>query len=204
MFEHAIQLIKNPSVASVGPTRPYCAKRIANLLDYERASTIVEYGPAEGALTRYLLPRMRPDAKLIAIETNEPFVKELKNRIPDPRLMVVNDSAANIAAIQRRLGLPSIDYVVSGIPFSFFDPGTKQAILHDTAAALKQDGRLILYQAHTAVGGKRALERALSGIFAVTGQQNLLFNIPPLYVIEAVPLTFSLSDATMGSWRKFH
>ena len=79
---------------------------------------IVEYGPGIGTFTGELLRRMRSDARLVAIETNRDFVRLLQRTLPDPRLHVVHDSAAEVQPVLMRLALPAPRYIISGIPLA--------------------------------------------------------------------------------------
>ncbi len=97
---------------------------------------IVEYGPGVGTITTEILRRMRPDAHLIAIETNETFVKFLKGSLQDPRLHVANESAADVAIILERLNLPQAQYVISGIPLGSMPLPLRADIVAKTRAAL--------------------------------------------------------------------
>lgn len=59
--------------------------RLVRPVDYHEALHIVELGVGTGCVTRQLLKRMRPDARLISLEVNEIFVEECR-RIQDKRL----------------------------------------------------------------------------------------------------------------------
>src|SRR5580704_6256238 len=112
----ALNFFRHPfMLGSIWPSSRYLVDEVLRPIAWERAQVIVEYGPGVGTITAEILRRMRPDAHLIAIETNEAFVKFLKSSVSDPRLHIANESAANVGDILRRLNLPQAQYVVSGI-----------------------------------------------------------------------------------------
>src|SRR5580692_10012768 len=113
----ALNFFRHPfMLGSIWPSSRYLVDEVLRPVDWERARVIVEYGPGVGTITTEILRRMRPDAHLVAIETNETFVRFLRTSLDDPRLHVVNDSAAEVQAVLRRLGLPLASYIISGIP----------------------------------------------------------------------------------------
>jgi phospholipid N-methyltransferase len=76
---------------------------------------IVEYGLGHGNISREILSRIAPDSRLYSFEVNKEFCDYVKEHIHDERLVVVNDSAANLAA-----HVPgAVDAFVSSIPFTF-------------------------------------------------------------------------------------
>lgn len=132
-------------LGSLIPSSSFLINRVLGQVDWQRARVIVEYGPGVGTITREVLRRMRPDARLIVFETNEEFVGFLRESIPDARLEVVHGSAAEVGAHLSREGLKA-DYVISGIPFSTIPEGPRGEILRATQAALQPDGAFLVYQ----------------------------------------------------------
>src|SRR6201996_7863456 len=103
-------------LGSIIPSSRFLIKQILEPIDWDKARVIVEYGPGVGGITAEILRRMRPDAKLIAIEMNPDFVNFLKKSLVDPRIEVVQGSAADVNEIMKQLGLTKADYIISGIP----------------------------------------------------------------------------------------
>ncbi|HTV79268.1 MAG TPA: rRNA adenine N-6-methyltransferase family protein [Steroidobacteraceae bacterium] len=143
----ALNFFRHPfMLGSIWPSSPYLVDEVLRPVDWERARVIVEYGPGVGTITGEILRRMRPDAHLVAIETNEAFVKFLKGSIADPRLHVANDSAADVGLILKRLNLPPAQYVVSGIPLGSMPEALRADIVAKTRAALAPGGQFLVYQ----------------------------------------------------------
>jgi phospholipid N-methyltransferase len=89
---------------------------------------------------------MRPDATLIAIEMNGDFVRFIRSHLTDPRLRVVEGSAADIQRILGEMGFERANYIVSGIPFSTMPDDVRDAVLRASRAALAPDGAFLVYQ----------------------------------------------------------
>src|SRR5437016_9042575 len=102
-------------LGSIVPSSRFLIKQLLQPIDWEKARVIVEYGPGVGGITAEILRRMRPDARLVAIEMNGDFVNFLRKSLVDQRFDVVEASAADVNEILNKLGLPKADYILSGI-----------------------------------------------------------------------------------------
>ena len=133
-------------LGSLVPSSPFLIKRVLRRIEWSTARVIVEYGAGVGTFTSEILRRMRPDAILVAFETNDEFVHYLRETLRDPRLHIVHGSADQVGRVLERLGRGPADYVISGIPFSTIPEDTRESILRSTRAALRPRGALIVYQ----------------------------------------------------------
>jgi phospholipid N-methyltransferase len=133
-------------LGSLVPSSRFLIRELLDPIRWERARVIVEYGPGVGGITAEILERMRPDSKLIAIETNAEFVEHLRQSLPDERLHVVSGSAADVGTILQSLGIDRASYVISGIPFSTLPRTLREHILKQTRAALEPGGKFLVYQ----------------------------------------------------------
>ena len=139
--------IKNPvMVGSVIPSSKVLIDRMLEPVEWDKVKLFVEYGPGVGTFTRPILDRLAPDAKLIAIDTNEDFIKFLGKDIDDPRLIAVHGSAADVEQIVADAGFAHADYVLSGLPFSTLPPGVGQAIGAATSHVIRAGGAFLVYQ----------------------------------------------------------
>jgi phospholipid N-methyltransferase len=68
-------------LGSLVPSSPFLIKRVLRRIDWGTARVIVEYGAGVGTFTSEILRRMRPDAILIAFETNDDFVRYLRDTL---------------------------------------------------------------------------------------------------------------------------
>src|SRR6266702_7604655 len=103
-------------LGSIVPSSRFLIKQLLEPIDWARARVIVEYGPGVGGITAEILRRMRPDARLIAIEMNPEFVSFLRKTLVDERFQVVEGSAADVRDIMEKFGLSKADNIISGIP----------------------------------------------------------------------------------------
>jgi len=138
-------------LGSIVPSSRFLIKQLLQPIDWTRARVIVEYGPGVGGITAEILRRMRPDAMLIAIETNPAFVSFLRSSFADGRLHVVEASAVAVDEILRQLGHSQASYIISGIPFSTIPAALRERILRKTCDVLEPGGSFLVYQFSTRV-----------------------------------------------------
>jgi phospholipid N-methyltransferase len=139
--------LKNPvMVGSIIPSSRVLIDKMLGPVDWANTKHYVENGPGVGTITRPVLERLGPDAKLVTIDTNPDFTRYLKDSIDDDRLVAVNGSAADVERIlaDQRLGLA--DYVLSGLPFSTLPAGVGEEIAEATANVIRPGGAFLVYQ----------------------------------------------------------
>ena len=124
-------------------------RRLVDGSPWQRCHTVLELGPGVGTITAALLDRLPADARLLAIETNPEFVEELDRSLPDPRLLTVLGSAADLRRALRLHGIGRLDGAISGIPFSTMPPPLRAAIVGAVADALSPSGEFVVYQHST-------------------------------------------------------
>src|ERR1041385_7231190 len=170
----ALNFLKHPNkIGWFLPSSRFVVNEVLKQIDWNNARVIVEYGPGLGTFTGDILQRMRPDATLIAFETNEEFYKYLSRSLRDPRFHLLHESATEIGPALQRLGLPTADYVISGIPFKTMPQEVCGQIVRNTHAALRPKGEFLVYQLSTAV------RPYLESVFNHVRQDFELLNIPP-------------------------
>ena len=148
----ARNFLRHPRMlGSIVPSSRFLVRRLLAPIDWSQARVIVEYGPGVGVVTSQILRNMRPDATLIAIETNPQFVAFLRSSIDDARLKVVEESAEKIIEILRDSGYAGANYIVSGIPFSTMAPDVRERTLRYTNMALAPGGAFLVFQFSTRV-----------------------------------------------------
>ncbi|MGI2328364.1 class I SAM-dependent methyltransferase [Planococcus sp. YIM B11945] len=182
--EYVKNLIKDPNIASITPTSKMGVREVCSKMDLSKKVVIVEYGPATGVFTNYLLKRITKDSLIIAIELNANFVEYLDKNVKDPRLKVHHDSAENILGIIKQYGVEKVDYVISGIPFSLLDEETRETIVKRTSHAIKKGGKFLPYQ--TFFQKDTHLMNYLEDYFPRAHDQFFFRNIPPMRIYEAI------------------
>jgi len=147
MLLFAGNFLRHPHMlGSIIPSSRFLVDQVLEPIDWERARIIVEYGPGVGTITGEILRRMHRDAHLVAIETNSAFVRFLTRSLPDARLHVVHDSAAQVQSVLQRLGLPLASYIISGIPLGSMPEPVRADIVAKSRAALAPGGAFLVYQ----------------------------------------------------------
>ncbi len=173
---------RNPiMLGSVIPSSRFLIKGVLQPLDLQRARVIVEYGPGVGTITRDLLSRMRPDAKLIVIEMNDEFVRFLRDTFRDERLVVAEGSAADVRKILAQNGHAHADYVISGIPLGSMPVAVREHIVRETREALAPGGAFMVYQFTS-----RVLPE-LQRVFEVVKRGREWLNVLPAHLFYCVP-----------------
>jgi len=172
--------IKDRDVASVIPTSMRCVKKVCTHIDFSKDFTLVEYGPGNGVFTKYLLEKMTEGSRLILIEANEDFVTELKRTINDPRVTINNMLAGDVESVLEPEQIGKVDYVLSGIPFSFLKKDRKRKVLTVTKRILKDGGKFIAYQT------SGHLKKPLMEVFGNYDIEFEMLNIPPYLIYDVV------------------
>lgn len=171
--------IKDRDVASITPTSNRCVKKVCSHIDFSKDILLVEYGPGDGVFSKYLLEKMTPGSRLIMVESNANFVKYLKETISDPRAEIFNILAGDIIDVMNSEDIGKVDYVLSGIPFSFLKPVRKMKVLESTKLILKSGGKFLAYQT------SGHLKKPVMRVFGNVETEREMLNIPP-YVIYDV------------------
>jgi phospholipid N-methyltransferase len=166
--------IRDTDVAAIAPSSSFLVERVCKWIDFDEPAVIVEYGPGNGVFSEYILEHMTPESTLILIESNPDFVDMLEEMTADdPRAVVVEDRAENINEILADQGVDEVDYIVSGIPFSFLDEEVKGELLNRTRNVLADDGKFLVYQNYN------HLEEPLREHFSEVTKEREFRNIPP-------------------------
>lgn len=183
-FTYVKTFLKDKNVASITPTSRAGVKNICNRINFRKRNVIVEYGPATGVFTDYMLPRISHDSKIVLIERNSNFVSILKKKYSDPRIFVYHESAENIRDILRDCGETTADYILSGIPFILFSEALRNDIVSVTYASITDGGKFLPYQ--TFIQRYKHLKKHLDRYFTSVKVEYFLRNIPPMRIYEAI------------------
>jgi phospholipid N-methyltransferase len=174
------EFIKDKKVGAAFSTSRHVIKKMLGNIDFDKATLLVEYGPGKGVITTHLLKRMRNDAVLYVFETNEKFIKDLL-KIGDKRLVIINESAENAQIIlKNRYKISKVDYVISTIPFTFFDRRKRKRIITKTYNLLNENGKFITYQ-YTGL-----IYQLLKQKFHQTRVIAAVLNIPPAIIFTGI------------------
>ena len=170
--------IKDRDVASVTPTSLHCVKKVCTNIDFSKNFILVEYGPGDGVFSKYLIEKMSAGSKLILIELNENFAGHLKETINDPRVEIHNVPAGDVETVLDPEDIGNVDYVLSGIPFSFLKKERKKIVLNATKNILKDGGLFLAYQT------SGHLKKPVMEVFGNYETDFVPLNIPPYFVYK--------------------
>ncbi|SOC49447.1 Phospholipid N-methyltransferase [Blastococcus aggregatus] len=131
-------------VGAVLPTSRTAVRDMLDLADVPAADLVVELGAGTGVQTGEILARLRPDARLVAVEIDPKLAAGIAKRYAgDDRLEVVADTAENIDA---HLGGRRADVLVSALPFTSLDGELRQRILDVLPRILGPGGVMVVIQ----------------------------------------------------------
>lgn len=142
-FKEAVKTYKTSG--TLIPSSRFLAARMLRTINFNKANVIVELGPGNGAITRYILKNLHPNARLICFEINENFHEELL-RISHPQLTVLKRSAEHIREELDKLMISNACHIISSLPLSIIPNEVTKAILESSFNALHNNGDFIQYQ----------------------------------------------------------
>jgi phospholipid N-methyltransferase len=152
----------------------------------ETARCVVELGPGTGAITREIVRHATAATTLAAVELDAELCAGLREQFPTMRFF--NDSAANLAALLEKDGLPKADAVLSGLPWAHFPERLQSEILESVVAALAPNGTFVTfaYCSGFLLPGSYSLRRHLRTKFSQVRTSPWIFkNLPPAFVYYA-------------------
>lgn len=163
-----LRFLRKP--ATVGAVKPSSAALVRAMLapiDWSRVGVVAEFGPGTGVVTRGILRRMSPKARLVAYEIDPVFAKKL-GAINDHRLSVRNEGAQLLDV--------KADAIVSSLPLNSLPVAVKHEVLSNAAKHLKPGGVFVQFQ-YTL-----RQERLLKQYFTIDRRRLVLWNLPPAFV----------------------
>ena len=183
MGKHRIEFLREGlrnlrSMGSVAPSSRFLCRAVSNKIDPENAQVVVELGPGNGVITRFILKRLKPDSRLIIFEINPIFVEKIHKTIHDPRMTIIHDSAENMGHHFRILGIEEVDYFISGIPFVMLPESLTESITRECLSWLKVGGKFIQFHYSP------LLLRLYRKVFSNLRVEVVALNIPPALVIS--------------------
>jgi phospholipid N-methyltransferase len=176
-FKESIRNIR--TTGSVVRSSKYLVREMLKPVDFKTAKVIVELGAGDGVLTREILSKMQPNARLLCFEINTEFCKIL-GEIEDKRLILIEDSAEKLDGYMRRLGIEEVDFVISAIPFVTLPDEISYSIVEGCHKALRKTGLYVQFHYSTII--KRMYQR----IFGNVDINFVARNFPPAFVMVCI------------------
>lgn len=164
---------------------------------------ILEVGPGTGAVTRWILARMRPQDHLDLVELNERFVAQLHQRFASDSHFQVRAGQVRIfhIPIEQLAEDRQYDRIISGLPLNNFQPAEVQQIFEKMIRLLRPGGVLSFFEyigirrLKALVSGAQERERLrqIGGLFqelfqrAEIRRDRIWWNLPPAWVHHLRP-----------------
>lgn len=179
-FRFILQYILHPrATGALLPSSKYLAYKMINNIDFDSCNCIIEFGPGTGVFTEELIICKKVETKLLLIESNTEFYNLLKSKYGHIKNMyIINDSAEKIGYYIDRYNIESVDYIVSGLPFTSLPKDMAEKILNNTKEILKDTGIFITFQ-YTML--KKSF---ISNFFKNIKVRKEFINFPPAYVLS--------------------
>ena len=171
------------STGSIAPSSRFLCRAIVRKIDPHKAKVVVELGPGNGVVTRYILRRIGPSARLYIFEINDVFIEKIRATFNDPRMTIIHDSAENMGNHFREIGIEEVDYFVSGIPFVMLPELLTEQITNQCLSWLRVGGRFVQFHYSPLLLG---LYRRVFGNLKL---EVVALNIPPAIVISCEKLS---------------
>ncbi|MEV7228180.1 methyltransferase domain-containing protein [Polymorphospora sp. NPDC051019] len=178
------QFVRHPfTTGAVLPSGPGLAADITAAVPRTGHPVVVELGPGTGVFTRAIQRRLAGRGRHVAVEVNPAFAAGLARRHPAVEVVRADAAALGRVLLDRRL--PSVDVVVSGLPWAAFPAGRQRAILDAVVGALDAGGVFTTFAYRHALPARpaRRFRRLLDGAFEeVTVGRTVWGNLPPALV----------------------
>ena len=163
-------------MGAIAPSSKYLTKKMMGNLSLSEAKVVVELGPGTGVFTKKLLELIGPQTKLLVIEINTIFYKNLKKQLSNQRLTLVKVSPTDLSLYLKQLGLSQADIIISSLPLAVLPSFLRNRIVLSASDALSQKGKYIQFQ--YTLQSQKMLEK----VFSAVKIKSCLLNIPPAFV----------------------
>jgi phospholipid N-methyltransferase len=173
------------TVGAVAPSSQVLAREMVRGLETGGAARLVELGPGTGAFTGALLERLGPGGRLLAVELEPEFARQV--RLKWPAADCVCASATTLESIVAERRMQPVDHIISGLPFASLPRDATRRILDGIDRVLKPGGTFTAFQyVHAyALPPAVAFRQDLSARFGGAPSRRLVLrNIPPAFVLR--------------------
>lgn len=177
-------------VGAVLPTSGRAVSDMLDMADIGAAHLVVELGAGTGSHTGQVLSRLSERARLLSFEVDPQLARAVRNRICDPRLTVLTESAKHL---ERHLGGSRPEVVVSALPFTSLPHALGRTILRRAAAALPPGGTLLVLQYSPLIEGD------LRRVFGSVRRRICLHNVPPAFLYACTEPKVACPPATVSA-----
>ncbi len=176
-LKEAIKNIK--TLGTLAPSSRFLSRRMVKGIDFSKATTLVELGPGNGAITKYILKKLSPKATLICFEINDSFYNQLLE-LKHPKLIVLKVSAEKIIEELDKLNIKQVDYIISSLPLTLIPEEISDQILGKSYEVLAKNGTFIQYQYSLTYYKK--LKKVFKEVISLEFET---LNLPPAFIYRS-------------------
>lgn len=175
-----IEYIKHPeTIGAVAPSSQHLAKSMVKNIDFLNCSVIAEYGAGTGIFTAEVIRNRKRGTKFLVIEQNERFYNILRRKFGKCHdVIIIKGDAAKLKSYMQRYNINSIDYVISGLPFTSLPSAISKKILISTKRLFAENGGKFITFQYT-LFKKKLFER----FFNVCDINYVMLNLPSAFVL---------------------
>jgi ornithine lipid N-methyltransferase len=134
-------LTQGTSIASVAPSSRWLSQTTVRNIDWGQARALVELGAGTGPITQVIARNAAALCRVVVIERDPDFARLLRERFQEkPNFDIVQGDVRDLASILDRLGIESVDHVISGLPVPSFPRALQHALFQAVSTVLRSDG----------------------------------------------------------------
>lgn len=170
-------------IGALWPSSEHLARMMVEWIRWESVDAAVEFGPGTGSFTRHIVGAMKPGTRLVAIEFQPALAEALRAEFP--HITVCHGDVVDVPSHCANAGVESVQAIISGLPWAFFEEEKQKAILEASARVLVPGGQLVTFaylQGLLLPAGQR-FRRLLRQTFSeVHTSRTEWRNLPPAFV----------------------
>ena len=167
-------------IGAVAGSSSILSNKMLDEVDWETAKNIVEYGPGTGAITRHIAARLSAEQRFFAVELNDRFVAVLAKHCPTVKIRI--GSVGDIRSICDSEEMPSVDAIISGLPWTAFGEELQNELLDAMFSVLSEQGQFITfaYLHGLPLSSAKRFRAVLEGVFDSVSVSPIVWrNMPP-------------------------
>ena len=140
-FDEEIRFFKGmmqgpKTVGAIVPTSSVTAKRMASVIDVKSGLPVLELGPGTGVITKQILARGVPAAKIVSVEYSEDFYRRLVEDYAGVNF--IHGDAFDLKNILGGFADQTFDCVISAVPMLSFPMEARIQLLEDLLSRIPQ------------------------------------------------------------------
>ena len=170
-------LKKGTTIGAILPSSKSLVRKMLSPVNFRNAKIIVELGPGSGMITKEIIRKKNPSAKLLLFEVNAEFYQYLQTIADGQKeIQIFNRSAELLPETLQEEGIGCVDYVISSVPLVVLPKRVSEKIIESAYHSLCEEGLYIQYQYSL------TSRRKLKSIFKDVQVDFTIINVPPAFI----------------------